>query len=76
MFEKIAFITLLTAFILLLAFIDKKYHLGLTTSTSSKVTDDNLSSENKELKARVEVLERIVTEPKYELNKAIRNLES
>ena len=76
MLEKTVFIILLTAFILLLAFLDKKYQLGLTTSPQTIKKDEELHSESRELKARIEVLERIVTEPKYELNQAIRNLQN
>lgn len=35
---------------------------------------ENLETESEELRARVEVLEKIVTDDKYQLNKDLRNL--
>ena len=75
MLEKIIFVVLVTGLILLLAYLDKKFELGLCDDIKAKPeTDKQLKQQNLELKERVEVLERIVTEPKFQLNQELAKL--
>lgn len=76
MLEKITLMILFAGFFLLMAYLDKRFDLGLsqTSETSNKNKERRLEEQNKELRSRVEVLERIVTEPKYELNKELSKL--
>lgn len=73
MLEKVMFIVLMTGLLLLLSYIDKKYNLGLTTD-GTKQPKEPLKTQNAELKQRIETLERIVTEPKFELNQELAKL--
>ena len=73
MLEKVMFIVLMTGLLLLLSYIDKKYNLGLTTDGSEQPKEP-LKTQNTELKQRIETLERIVTEPKFELNQELAKL--
>lgn len=73
MLEKIMFIVLITGLLLLLSYIDKKYNLGLTTDGSEQQKKPR-KTQNTELKQRIETLERIVTEPKFELNQELAKL--
>lgn len=76
MLEKITLMILFAGFFLLMAYLDKRFDLGLsqTSETSNNNKEERLQEQNKELRSRVEVLERIVTEPKYELNKELSKL--
>lgn len=76
MLEKITLMILFAGFFLLMAYLDKRFDLGLsqTSQTSTNSKGERLQEQNKELRSRVEVLERIVTEPKYELNKELSKL--
>ncbi|MDN3652349.1 hypothetical protein QWY77_06185 [Thalassotalea ponticola] len=74
MLEKIILITVLTAFILVLAYVDKKYQLGLTDDTASTDHKKPSTHDTKQLQKRIEVLEKIVTEPSYELNQELEKM--
>lgn len=73
MLEKVMFMVLITGLLLLLTYIDKKYDLGLTTD-GCKQPKEPLKTQNYELRQRIETLERIVTEPKFELNQELAKL--
>lgn len=77
MLEKITLLILFTALFLILAYLDKRFNLGLcqnSEQSTDKPSNKHFVNENKALKSRIEVLERIVTEPKYELEKEINKL--
>lgn len=73
MLEKITLFILFTGFFLFLAYLDKRFHLGMS-QIDGKSLNKQSTKEDKALQKRVEVLERIVTEPKYELDKEISRL--
>lgn len=81
MLEKMTIIVFVTGFILLMAYLDKKFNLGLNDmagfddqAPKDKQLNQQLKQENSELKQRIEVLERIVTEPKFELDQQLSKL--
>ncbi len=79
MLEKIVIIAAFVALFVLLTYLDKKLNLGLTgdmnCETGSQGPKENSTQkENSALRERIEVLERIVTEPKYQLNQEISKL--
>ena len=78
----------LIVFTVVVSLLDKRFHLGLfehmgmslgldlmkDENTTKSQSVKTLEAENQALKKRIEVLERIVTEPSYELNKEISKL--
>lgn len=76
----------LIVFTVLITWLDKKYQLGLSEQSGTWFDDNTqpkqqkpsaiktLEEENQALRKRIEVLEKIVTEPSYELNKEINKL--
>jgi len=78
----------LIVFTVVVSLLDKRFHLGLSEHMGMSLgldlmKDENtpqsqsvktLEAENQALKKRIEVLEKIVTEPSYELNKEISKL--
>jgi len=81
--QDMLMVILIVSSIIALAIVDKRYNLGLSMSLmNTSMTQPNPTSQTVEqkdveilaLKKRIEVLEKIVTEPSYELDKEIRRL--
>ena len=81
--QDMLMVILIVSSIIALAIVDKRYNLGLSMSSmSTSITQLNPTSQTVEqkdaeilaLKKRIEVLEKIVTEPGYELDKEISRL--
>ncbi|WP_371187063.1 hypothetical protein [Thalassotalea maritima] len=75
MLEKFILMTLITLAIVVLAYLDKKYQLGLNgqpdnINNKAKHNDEDCNN----IRERIETLEKIVTEPSYQLNKDIEQL--
>lgn len=79
MLEKTTLIILFTAMFILLAYLDKRFCLGLMqdqgeNKDSQSPKQNKIEQDNRELRDRIETLERIVTEPKYDLAREINSL--
>lgn len=80
MLEKILFLIAFALVFITLTWLDKKYRLGLGTSCDANSNDWGMEFTNRnpkqkdDLRERVEVLERIVTDQKYDLEQQIRRL--
>lgn len=79
--EQASVVVVMALSIALLAFLDKRFDLGLAMSSSdswsmgfNSESSDKKDKEIAELKQRIEVLEKIATDPAEQLDREIRNL--
>ncbi|MEW6981476.1 hypothetical protein AAD001_02355 [Colwelliaceae bacterium 6471] len=77
--QDAGFIFILVSTIALLTYLDKKFNLGLAESSGFTKNNTNAQLDDNEqtiveLKKRIQVLERIVTDPREQLKRDIESL--